>query len=86
MARNKEEEPDLELDLSAQLTLRLPPREMDRLEQLSGLISKSIVARLALRLGLDALEQDPSLITKLGKPARLGRPPSGAKLKRPKLD
>ena len=75
-----------ELDLSAQLTLRIEPSEMERLEELSGLISKSIVARLALRLGLDTLEQDPSLIAKLAKPPRLGRPPSGLRIKRPKVD
>lgn len=77
---------EAELDLSAQLTLRIEPSELERLEHLSGLISKSIVARLALRLGLDTLEQDPSLIAKLAKPPRLGRPPSGLRIKRPKVD
>lgn len=84
MAKRKDE--DMELDLSAQLTLRIAPSEMERLEGLAGLISKSIVARLALRLGLDKLEKDPGLILKLAKPPRLGRPPSGARIKRPELD
>ncbi len=64
-----------DMDLSAQLTVRVAPGEVERLERLSGLISKSIVVRLALRLGLDALERDPSLIAKLAKAPRLGRPP-----------
>ncbi len=83
MAKKKADEQDL--DLSAQLTLRISPEEMERLESLSGLISKSIVARLALRLGLDRLEKDPTLISKLARPPRLGRPPSQSRIKRPRL-
>ena len=74
-------EPEEALDLSAQLTFRIGSEEHERLQRLSGLISKSVVARLALELGMDQLEADPSLIHKRAKPPRLGRPPSGSKIK-----
>lgn len=62
MAGRSEEE-----HLTEQLNLRLAVDDMTRLDDLSGLVPRSIVARAALRIGIEAIEKDPSLLTKAAR-------------------
>ncbi|MGE0713033.1 MAG: hypothetical protein AB7N76_09610 [Planctomycetota bacterium] len=63
-------------ELSVVLNLRISPQDADRLEAFS--VSKSHVARVALKLGLAQVEADPMLLVQQPEAKR------GPKAKRPR--
>ena len=69
------EPPPEEEELSSQITIRLRPSFLGRLEGMGGKwIPRSSVARLALELGLKAIEADPRLLEQ-AEPAKTGPKP-----------
>jgi hypothetical protein len=64
-------------DLSEQLTIRVSPSDVNRLDKLAGLAARSIIARLALQIGMQAIEDDPALL-KQARVVRPGRKPKRA--------
>jgi hypothetical protein len=69
---------DVERPLNKQVALRVSEDEAQRLDAFAArfpILSKHAVARFALKLGLDLLERDPSLLLSGGAPTvRRGRP------------
>lgn len=62
-------------ELSSQITIRLRPSFIERMEAVGGKwVPRSSVARLALRLGLEALEASPELLEQ-AEPAKRGPKP-----------
>lgn len=54
--------------LTKQLNLRLSQTDMERLSKQSGLVPRSIIARAAIRLGLDIIESDQSAVMRVTSP------------------
>lgn len=67
--------------LTESITYRVSKRDVERLKAVSGPVSKSLVARAAMRLGLKAFEKDPTKVMKL-KPAPTGPRPKKATRKK----
>lgn len=63
--------------LTKQLTFRVSESDVDRLQEVSGPVAKSLVARAAFRLGLQVFEQDPTKVLDI-KPAPRGPKPRKA--------
>lgn len=59
-------------DLDEQITLRVATRDLTRIDDLVDLLlqTRSGVVRAALRLGLDVLESDPSLLLRAHRERR----------------
>lgn len=60
--------------MSESLTFRLTPSDLERLDRVSGPISRSLVARAAMMLGVAAFEKNPTRVLSL-KPAPRGPRP-----------
>ena len=65
--------------MSASLTFRLTPTDLERLARVAGPVPRGLVARAAMMVGLEAFERDPGKVMRL-KPAPRGpRPKRGRK-------
>ena len=60
--------------LTESLTFRVSKTDADRLREVAGPVARSLVARAALRIGLEAFEADPSKVMEI-KPAPRGPKP-----------
>lgn len=70
MAKAEEDEVD---GLTAQLGIRVAQTEIDRLDDLVeriGVMRRHAIARIALRIGIEVLEKDPSRVLGDGKGLR----------------
>lgn len=63
-----------EEQLSESITFRVAPSDLDRLREVAGPVPRSLVARAAMRIGLEAFEADPSRVLDI-KPAPRGPKP-----------
>lgn len=68
---------DREDPLTESLTFRVSEGDIERLKGVSGPIPKSLVARAALRIGLQVFEEDPTRVLDI-KPAPRGPKPRKA--------
>ena len=57
-------------ELTVLLTYRVSPADMDRLKKVAGPVARSLVAREAMRLGLEEFERDPERVMKIIPPER----------------
>ncbi len=69
--------------LTQQLNLRVSKRDIDRLNKVRGPVPRSLLAREAMRRGLEDFEKDPALVLKI-PPSTPG--PKPAPKRRPKAD